>query len=381
MPRNILIMTLGETVAVVTETVYSLLTRDPPWVPEEVHIVTHANGRALSRQVLAGKNGELSKLFKALGYKPIEPRTHVPKDSQGCEVADILTAADNVAFGNALTRLIKDFADQDDTRLHVSLSGGRKTMSSYAALAISLFGRDHDELTHVLVQPLEIQERVRNFYWPGQKQQQLIDRSGAAVTDEGGVPLVAHAANITLASMPFVRMRPLMREVPFPGGEVDYARIVALVQEAINVRSITLECSQCTVSVGPYRVKLGQGEFALYRLIATAAQQQWPGAGQGGLGTNHSGWLTYTQILDRNSVLQSLFSYFDDAYAVGVEKAEDIKTFILVQLAAAEHAKTPRERREAIAAITARLSQLKSRISSKIRKGIPSTTLRALAGI
>lgn len=145
--RNIL--TLGETAAVVTETLYALLRRDPPWVPTEVHIVTHAKGRDLFNSRLGGLDGELFKLLKTVGQRMLEPQVHVPQDTRRTDILDIVTEADNVAFADTLTRLIKDLATQSDTVLHVSLSGGRKTMSAYAALAISLFGRDLDELTHM----------------------------------------------------------------------------------------------------------------------------------------------------------------------------------------------------------------------------------------
>jgi CRISPR-associated protein (TIGR02584 family) len=382
MKRNVFIVTLGETPAVVTETVYALLSRDTPWVPTEIHIVTHTNGRNRSHGALAGPGSELAAVFAAKKKTFPDPVIHVPHNLQGSEIADIVTEADNVAFANTLTKLIKRFADDENTTIHLSLSGGRKTMSAYAALAISLFGREQDELSHVFVAPQEIQERANNFYWPDQETQVLVDRQGGALTDTLGRPITAKCALVVLANTPFLRLHGLLKEVPFPNEEIDYASVVDLVQTNVGVRSIALFCRDRRLVVGPYSLKLGQAEFALYRLVATAAQQLWKGAGPDGHGIDHCGWLTYQQIFDRDGNALKLFlSYLEDAYAQGVDRFESTKEFILAQIKDSETATSATKRRDAKAAVTARFSQLKARINKRLRDEIPSPTLRRFSTI
>ena len=49
--------------------------------------------------------------------------------------------------------------------LHVSIAGGRKTMGFYVGYALSLFARDQDRLSHVLVPP-SLESRQDFFYPP-----------------------------------------------------------------------------------------------------------------------------------------------------------------------------------------------------------------------
>src|SRR5262249_49164383 len=73
-PRRILLCAIGLTAQVVTETVWALAQRTPPWRPDEIHIVTTTFALATVRSTLQSPKGQLAKL---LGFLP--PVTiHVP---------------------------------------------------------------------------------------------------------------------------------------------------------------------------------------------------------------------------------------------------------------------------------------------------------------
>jgi len=69
----------------------------------------------------------------------------------GEEVADLLSSADNEAASYLINTWVKHFTDQDDYRLTATVAGGRKTQSALMALAFQLYGRQQDELIHVIV--------------------------------------------------------------------------------------------------------------------------------------------------------------------------------------------------------------------------------------
>src|SRR5262245_66093846 len=134
--RNVLVITLGGAPGVVTETVCALLKRTPPWIPQEIHLVTTTFGAEAWRDPDSRPNRELVALLAHFGCRPIAPAILVPDTDDGKPIDDIRTEEENIAFANALTWRLKAIKDRPNTRLHVSMAGGRKTMSSYSQAAL-----------------------------------------------------------------------------------------------------------------------------------------------------------------------------------------------------------------------------------------------------
>jgi len=336
--KNILIITLGATPPVVTETVWALLTREAdgnpaPFVPVRIHLVTTARGKQDCQKHLIGKAGKLAELFAEFKLPLPEVEINLPESDDGTLLDDIRTDADNIAFANTMSRLIKVYADDPEARIHVSLAGGRKTMSYFAGAAISLFGRDQDELSHVLVAP-DYLENCSGFWWPGQRQKSVLHKWE---TDETGQPK-SHSiegAIAEIASIPFVRMKHILREEAFSGGSVDHAGIVAAVQESLDAQRVVLICDESRLVVGSFSATLGQREFALYRLVAAAAKFCWIGAGPEGLGNGHKGWVSYEQLLFWGSpMLNKFLEYYESAFREGSQAYEEFSETLENKLAA-----------------------------------------------
>jgi CRISPR-associated protein (TIGR02584 family) len=312
--RNILILTLGGAPAVVTETVYALVRPEPldgeppaePWVPQEIHIVTTVESRSDGEPVLRGERSKLGELFRDLGLEPIEPCFVVPRiEPDGPEITDIRTRKENVAYANRLTALIEELARPPDTCLHVSLAGGRKTMSSYAHAAISLFGRAQDELSHILVEPKAFETARSPFMWPGQRPEVVIEQNGKRHS--------SNDARVILVRSPFVPLGDYLRRHPFPKGDIDYARMIAHAKTALAEPQLVLDVSDCTVAFAGRTVSLGPQEFAFLRVLAAAKVEGWPGFGPGGAGDNQGGWVAYKQFLDPSSTAYArFFDYWRD---------------------------------------------------------------------
>ena len=119
-------------------------------------------------------------------------------EENGKPLMDLKTPEDNERSADIICEKIKDFTSMDDTSVHVSIAGGRKTMGFYAGYALSLYGRAQDSLSHVLVQA-EFEKAV-NFFYPTPEERLVSDRDSKVVGD-------ARDAQVWLAKIPFVRMR------------------------------------------------------------------------------------------------------------------------------------------------------------------------------
>ena len=381
--RSVLICTVGGAPSVVTETVWALLERRPQWVPDAIFLVTTSVGAPQCEEKLKGADSQLSALFRIHGKQPLDPEIIVPPDDSGTPISDIRTQPENVAFANRITQLIKDHTEDAGTRLHISIAGGRKTMSSYAQAAISIFGRDQDELTHVLVEPPEF-EYCRDFFWPGQSPEKVTvsvkdTTTGRTRNEERD----ASDASIALVPSPFIRMGLILSEDAFPGGKVEYENVIEQVQLGLEEDRLFLHCASNELQLGRnHRVSLAPQLFAFYRLLATVRTERWKGFGPDGAGDSHEGWLSYCSFLQTGSVSPlSLFEAFylesaavagqDDPLGAAQEKAK--KALFNIRAAA--------ERDDAQDALTDTFKRIKSATNRRLKQAIPNMKKRDLARI
>lgn len=371
--RNILILTLGGAPAVVTETVYALVRPEPldgepaaaPWAPHEIHIVTTAEGRRDGEPALCGTDSKLAELFRALGLPPVEPRFVVPVMRDGTEVIDIRTREENIAYANRLTELIEELARLRDTCLHISLAGGRKTMSSYAHAAISLFGRVQDALSHILVEPKAFETARSAFLWPGQQPEVVIERDGKKYS--------SNDARVLLVRSPFVPLGDYLRRHPFPKGDIDYARMIAHAKTALVGPEIVLDVTERTVAFGGEAIGLGDQEFVFLRVLAAAKTEGWPGFGPGGAGDNQGGWVAYRQFIEPGSVpYMRFFEYWRDCFAgatgQGYERFKDELDGEIERAAGARRRQQRKTQKAWEVAAAARFKAIKKRVLDQLDK-------------
>ncbi len=199
-PRRILLCACGITPQVVTESLYCLrVAAEERFAVNEVHIITTARGREAAEASLLVA-GHFAQLCKDYGFDDIRfdaSHIEVIRDPLGSELDDIRSPEENAAAADCITELIRRLSSDEGAALHVSLAGGRKTMSYYAGYALSLFGRPQDRLSHVLVK--EEFEAEPEFFYPTPDSRAIRTRSGRH--------LDASRATLTLANIPFVRLR------------------------------------------------------------------------------------------------------------------------------------------------------------------------------
>jgi CRISPR-associated protein (TIGR02584 family) len=261
-PRRVLLVATGLSPQIVTETLYALAVHSgPAWMPSEIQIVTTQRGAENARDTLLSDDpGWFHRLRKdyrlpeiAFGNKNI----YVITGSDGTPLEDILTDADNLAVADCITEHVREITADSSASLHVSISGGRKTMSFYVGYALSLFGRAQDRLSHVLVSaPFE---SLPEFFYPTPGTRLIRDGSGQM--------LDAKDARVHLGDIPFVRLRDGLPK-DLLGRHVRFSEAINEAQKTLPPLALRLDPGTRTVIAGGERVALERAQFAFYWMIA-----------------------------------------------------------------------------------------------------------------
>jgi len=225
--REALILVGGTTPQIITETIYALRFLEEPVFLDEIFVITTKVGREIIEGRLIS-DGRLEEFFNEFGIKPLTPTFMIVSDSNGKALEDIRTREENEAVGNFVAEFIKEKTEDNSSRLHCSIAGGRKTMSFYLGAALGLFGRPRDRLYHVLVTP-EFESHP-DFYWKPEKNR-ILEVSRGGIKKE----IDTKDARISLAELPFIRLRE-----KFPLKGESFRELVAEGQMEIDTASTQL---------------------------------------------------------------------------------------------------------------------------------------------
>ncbi len=268
--RRILLMVTGRTPQVVTETLYAIAVHPSPpaapFVPTEVHLVTTVEGAQDARLALLDpRDGWFHRLCADYGLTGIRftaDQIHTITDATGRPAEDIRTAAEHEACADLITEQVRTFTADPSTALHVSLAGGRKTMTYYLGNALTLFGRPQDRLSHVLVPPPY--ESNRDFYYPTPVSKPLYSEALKRYFD-------ARDAQVTLADIPFVRLRDSLpgRFKTLEQGQARFTEVVTAMQQALAPGAVTIDLRRSCLRLADDRpVELAGADLAFYLWMA-----------------------------------------------------------------------------------------------------------------
>ncbi len=291
--RRILMCVSGMSPAVVTETLYALVTQVPPFVPDEIHVVTTIDGKTkVMEHLLTPETGHFHRFMRE--YLPGQSirfdadTVHVIRgrrlivaapnpwgglmsrqtpESTEVELADITDDADNQAAADSIYRVMRELKAVPATVLHASVAGGRKSMSFYMGHAFSLLAEPQDTLSHVLVN--EPFEKVNGFYYPPRTPVTLSYIGKSACTDQ---------AEVKLAELSVLKLGGLLgRDWPLKAHHsFDFA--VRLAQAALVVPELRVVldhdaekgrlelCGEC--------VELSPQQFTVFALYALARRHE-----------------------------------------------------------------------------------------------------------
>lgn len=210
-PQRVLIVVSGESPQVVTETLFALCTQSSPFIPTRIVVVTTGVGAQRARDtLLRGSNGggQFFALCEEYGLSGITfgpGDIRVATDASGRQDQDAHTEEELTRMGDLLLATLCEFS-LDDTAIHVSLAGGRKTMSFFAGQVMNLVARPQDRLSHVILSDKRF-EFSPEFFYPPKVPNLLKLRNRATGKEEEAS--TAHV-EVRISNVPFLRLRELL---------------------------------------------------------------------------------------------------------------------------------------------------------------------------
>ena len=256
--RRILLTLAGHSPAIITETLYALTqVQQPAYIPTEIRIITTSSGKAMLMKTLIGENGVLPRFCVEYGIPPPlfnESCIQVIHDNAGNLLNDLKTDADNEVAADFITDQVRQLTQDDQCSLHVSIAGGRKTMTYYLGYAMSVFGRIQDRMSHVLV---DDRYTVPNFYYP--------TKTSSVITNpRTGDSFDAHEVKVTLGELPFIRLRDGMADDLLNDATKSYGQIIALAQQQLSPVRVEITGQPPQLYCGGVTIKLPPAQLAIY---------------------------------------------------------------------------------------------------------------------
>lgn len=263
--RRILLAVAGTTPQILTETLYALSQSPAPFIPTEVNVITTSEGAHRIRlQLLDEKNGQFHAFCRDYGLtgkiKFEAANVKVITGANGIPLQDIISPQDNEQAADQIVAWLRAFTHDPDCAIHACLAGGRKTMGFYLGYGLSLYGREQDKLSHVLVSP-EFEAHREFFYKPPVPQTLFASSLVGSRVDER--PVSTADAQIWLAEIPFVRLRNGL-PAPLLAGKGSYTDAVQAVQESLPDSLLILDVAQHRAICGGIAVKMTPRDFAFY---------------------------------------------------------------------------------------------------------------------
>ena len=312
LPQRILLGTVGMTPQVITETLHELVQPPRFWRPDRIEIVTTGKGLATLRRLWPKMRRALAALFP----DRTPPLTfHAPRaDGDGVARlewagvgsdpdwdglpplrADILTPADVESVGDLIKDCVWTHVKNPECELHLSIAGGRKTMSAHALLALALLGRPQDEASHVLVEPPfedneDFWHRAQGWRINTAEELRAARFAGADLPEPSLDPA---SATLTLIGAP----TPVMAETPSDRetlGNLRFAEILEQVERArrfLAQPSLVFDDSRRVVTISGVEGQLKGKTYVLLRLLARATRERWTA----------DGWLTLDAMIGSRS--------------------------------------------------------------------------------
>jgi len=270
--RRILLVITGLSPQVVTETVYALSRETPAFLPTELWIATTQAGLEKVREyLLPSGDDQLGKMQRDYGMPGLrfdENQVLCLRDSEGRLLDDVHGETSFLAMGDLILQKLADWTTDGECAVHLSIAGGRKTMSYLAGHAMSVLGRPQDRLSHVLVDPPF--DQIPAFFYPTPK-----SRIATHAPKHGREQNVDFArAKVRLAPVPFIRLRdiipPALRDHAL---KLTFSDIVERAQRSLGPARVEIDTYNLKLSCTGVAVSMTEEHFALYVTLAKRREE------------------------------------------------------------------------------------------------------------
>lgn len=266
--KNILVAVTGASPQVITETIYALY-KQGRILPEEVFVITTANSKiSLERGLFEEQHWQ--SLIDDYGLPEIkfgQDNIWVIEDENGRKLRDAKGEKDQSVMADYITRKIAELTEDDNLTIHASIAGGRKTMAFYMGYAMSLYGREQDVLSHVFVN--DDFEFVSDFYYPTPYDKYIVGRDKTKVVN-------TKDAQVTLAEIPFVRMRRQADETLLTQmSQNSFSKTVSAMNIAGNKEArVKINSTSKELEVAGISIKLTSKALAIYLFFLTKPERK-----------------------------------------------------------------------------------------------------------
>lgn len=279
--KIVLVVGMGTSPAVLTETVWALAHQSESVVPDEIVVITTKSGKdALHSAIMSGAPSVWNRLKNALAKEKIaisgklvfgDTSIRVIPDAEGNEVSDLRTGADNLRAADFMLGELRKYAADSSTTVLCSIAGGRKTMSALLFSCMSLLGREEDKVYHVLIPPEYECGMNPPFFFPEKAvKHELLSRGQSTVKHVASTKI-----GIELFEVPFVRMRGWYQD-KFKSEPPSYKSLISKVQSvappAVVYPEIEIDAWNGWVKVNGVDVKMSRPCFAALLLLASGSE-------------------------------------------------------------------------------------------------------------
>lgn len=270
--RIILVSAMGTSPAVLTNMVWGLAHQKHSIVPDEIVVFITKSGKELLIQKLFDE-GVWNEMRSNLKREKIEidgklvfgeTSIRVIPDAEGNEIEDLRTGDDNLRAADFMLSQLRQYTEDSETELHVSIAGGRKTISALLFSSMTLLGREQDKVYHVLLPPVFEQGVEPPFFFP---------EPGKTYTAKAtGKKYKANKVQSELFEVPFVRMRGWYQE-KFKNIPPSYRTLISKVQTiappAVTYPEIEIDAWNGWVTLNGRQVAMSRPCFAMLLLLAS----------------------------------------------------------------------------------------------------------------
>lgn len=256
----VLLAVTGMSPQVVTETLFALY-KQGRCMPKKIKIITTKIGKQqIWLRLGVAKQGQtytvLQKFFSDYSLPVVDFNENdiwVVEDGLGIAMNDVVSDTDHQLMADFIVEKVRELTIDNTVSLHASLAGGRKTMTFFLGYALSLFGREHDELSHVLV--TDEFEGLNDFYYP--------TPTTEVVESKNKTPLDASRAQVQLSLIPFVRMR---EDTPLDiiNKQQSYSSLIKSINDSKKPPFLKIRCEDRTIVCNDLIIRLQPVLFYFY---------------------------------------------------------------------------------------------------------------------
>lgn len=270
--RIILVSAMGTSPAVLTNMVWGLAHQKHLIVPDEIVVFITKSGKELLIQKLFDE-GVWNEIRSNLKREKIEidgklvfgaTSIRVIPDAEGNEIEDLRTGDDNLRAADFMLSQLRQYTEDSETELHVSIAGGRKTISALLFSCMTLLGREQDKVYHVLLPPVFEQGVEPPFFFP---------EPGVTYTAKAtGKKYKANKVQSELFEVPFVRMRgwyqDKFKDIP-PSYRTLISKVQTIAPPAVTYPEIEIDAWNGWVTLNGRQVAMSRPCFAMLLLLAS----------------------------------------------------------------------------------------------------------------